>query len=482
MAESHSRLDAPTVCPDDRSDSVNTAVCPQFPRRFGQYELLEEVARGGMGVVFRARQVDLNRVVAVKMILDGHFADSGDVRRFLAEAEAAANLDHPGIVPIYEVGEFEGRKFFSMAFVRGESLAQRLARGPLDASAAARLVADVADAIDYAHRQGIIHRDLKPGNVLIDQREHYRVTDFGVAKQIRDDRDLTIQGELLGTPSYMPPEQASGSGEITFASDVYSLGAILYTALTGRPPFQSANQLDTIHQVMYDEVIPPRRLNSQIPRDLETITLKCLEKTPARRYQMASEVADDLRCFLSDQPISARPPGTFRVLGNWFRSNLLVASMSGITTLALTVGMVGLAYRCRMAMNEHASAVVELTEMKDRADQNSLLATMADMQRRDLERRWRLSESERLAYAAQGSSDATLAVLLATEACEQLGTDLETDSLARIVLEELLEDSPAAFELSRQSPSQLVAIGKEVAGREWTEAERKQFHIPSKRE
>ena len=257
-------------------------------RYFGDYELLRVIARGGMGVVYRARQVSLNRPVALKMILAGQLASNDDVKRFYLEAEAAANLDHPGIVPIYEVGQHKGQHFFSMGFVEGQSLAQRLADGPLPPREAAALMVKVAEAIEYAHGRGVIHRDLKPGNILLDRNGYPRVTDFGLAKKLQGDSGLTGSGQIMGTPSYMPPEQAGGKrGEVGPAADVYALGATLYALITGRPPFQAATAMDTVRQVISDEPIPPRRLNPAADRDIETICLKCLEKEPARRYASA---------------------------------------------------------------------------------------------------------------------------------------------------------------------------------------------------
>ncbi len=222
------------------------AVAPVRVRYFGDYELIREIARGGMGVVFHARQVSLNRPVAVKMILAGQLANEVEVKRFYIEAQAAANLDHPGIVPIIEVGQHEGQHYFSMAFVEGQSLSRRLAEGPLPPREAAALLAKVAEAIEYAHRRGVIHRDLKPGNILLDRDGNPRVTDFGLAKKLESDSGLTGSGQVMGTPSYMPPEQARGNrSEVGTAADVYALGATLYALLTGRPPFQAATAVET---------------------------------------------------------------------------------------------------------------------------------------------------------------------------------------------------------------------------------------------
>ena len=271
---------AGAVQPDDSS--------PPRVRYFGDYEIVRELARGGMGVVFLARQVSLNRPVALKMILAGQLANDTDVKRFYTEAEAAANLDHPGIVPIYEVGQHEGQHYFSMGFVEGQSLSQRLAEGPLPPREAAELMVKVAEAIEYAHRRGVIHRDLKPGNILLDRNGHPRITDFGLAKKLEGDSGLTGSGQIMGTPSYMPPEQAGGNrGEVGPAADVYALGATLYALATGRPPFQAASAMDTVLMLLSEEPVPPRRLNASIPRDLETIVLKCLEKDPRRRYGSA---------------------------------------------------------------------------------------------------------------------------------------------------------------------------------------------------
>ncbi len=301
--------DQPTAAVLGQDRSATPAASEPAPvRYFGDYEIIREIARGGMGVVFRARQVSLNRPVALKMILSGQLADDADVKRFYIEAEAAANLDHPGIVPIFEVGQHEGQHYFSMGFVEGQSLSQRLADGPLPPRRAAELIVKVAEAIEYAHQRGVIHRDLKPANILLDQAGHPRVTDFGLAKRLQGDSGLTGSGQIMGTPSYMPPEQAGGKrGAVGPAADVYALGATLYALVTGRPPFQAATPMDTVIQVISDEPVPPRRLNASIPRDLETICLKCLEKEPGKRYMSAAALAEDLRRYLAGEPIVARP-------------------------------------------------------------------------------------------------------------------------------------------------------------------------------
>jgi len=243
------------VLGQDPSATLN-ATEPNRVRYFGDYEIVREIARGGMGVVFQARQVSLNRPVALKMILAGQFANETDVKRFYTEAEAAANLDHPGIVPIYEVGQHEGQHYFSMGFVDGQSLSQRLVAGPLPARESADLIRRVSEVIEYAHRRGVIHRDLKPANILLDKDGNPRVTDFGLAKRIQGDSGLTGSGQIMGTPSYMPPEQAGGKrGEVGPTADVYALGATLYALVTGRPPFQAETVPSSV-QKMKDALVP----------------------------------------------------------------------------------------------------------------------------------------------------------------------------------------------------------------------------------
>lgn len=315
---------------------------------FGDYELLEEIGRGGMGVVYRARQVSLKRIVALKMILTGQLADDADVRRFHAEAQAAAKLDHAGIVTVFEVGKHEGHHYFSMAYVEGESLARQLAAGLPPPRRAAELIKKVAEAVSYAHVEGVIHRDLKPANILIDKTDQPRLTDFGLAKRVHGETgasatgDLTATGQVLGTPSYMPPEQASGQrGTVGPVSDVYSLGAVLYCMLTGRPPFQAATALDTLLQVLDQEPVPPRQLNSSVPRDLETICLKCLAKEPTKRYASARELVADLDRFLNGQPIQARPTTRRERVLKWMCRRPAAATLLGVSTAA-AVGMVAL--------------------------------------------------------------------------------------------------------------------------------------------
>jgi hypothetical protein len=292
----------------------------QLPSRFGDYELLEELGRGGMGIVYRARQLSLGREVAVKMMLRGPYATAADRDRFQAEAMAVAKLDHPHIVPVYEVGEIDGVPYFSMKYIAGETLSTKLADGPMPSREAASLLATVARTIHFAHTRGVLHRDLKPSNILLDESGEPHVTDFGLAKQLADHASLTRTGAVLGTPAYMAPEQAAGDrGHVGPASDVYSLGVILYHMLTGRPPFQGATPVDTVLMVLEQDPVPPRMLNPKADRDLEMICLRCLQKPSDLRYASAAALADDLQAYLNDESIAARSGRFAQVVAGWMR-------------------------------------------------------------------------------------------------------------------------------------------------------------------
>ena len=319
---------------------------------FGDYELLEEIARGGMGVVYRARQLTLNRTVAIKMILANRLATPAEVDRFRAEARTVARLHHPGIVGIHEVGEHEGQHYFSMDYVEGQSLANVVRDGPLPASRAAHYLRDIAQAVQHAHSQGVLHRDLKPSNILIDLADQPRVTDFGLARELTGRAEMTLSGQILGSPNFMPPEQAAGKrSRIGACGDVYSLGAILYQMVTGRPPFVAETLTATLHQVVNAEPIPPRTLNPGVPRDLETICLKCMEKEPARRYHSAQALAEEIERFLRDEPIQARPTSRAEKAWRWCRRKPALAGWTAVCLLLLVGGASGVLWQWRRAVD-----------------------------------------------------------------------------------------------------------------------------------
>lgn len=332
--------DAKTFVPTPESDTEEDPTAG-LPRVVGDYELQEVIGRGGMGIVYRAHQISLNRIVALKMILRGDFATPEDQLRFRTEAEAAARLSHPLIVPVYEVGEFAavhgalvggfGQPFFSMQFIEGHTLSQKLVNGPMPPREAATLLARICRAIDAAHQQGVLHRDLKPSNILIDNTGRPYVTDFGLAKQVSVKRPsthpdpeapsgITLSGAILGTPGYMAPEQAIGSrGIVGPKTDVYALGAILYAMQTGRPPFQAATAVDTVLLVLEQDPPPIRLLNPQADRDLAMIALKAMQKPIDLRYESAVELANDLEAFLAHEPITARSSHLGQVISRAFR-------------------------------------------------------------------------------------------------------------------------------------------------------------------
>jgi tRNA A-37 threonylcarbamoyl transferase component Bud32 len=312
-------------------------------RYFGDFELLEEIARGGMGVVWKARQTSLNRDVALKMIRAGALASPEEVQRFLREAEAAANLQHPNIVAIHEVGQHDGQHYFTMDYVAGRDLGALVEDGPLSPNQAAGYVKIIAEAIHFAHQRGILHRDLKPQNVLIDAADQPRITDFGLAKIMKDGSRLTQSGAIMGSPSYMPPEQAAGRhGDLGPASDVYALGAMLYELLTGRPPFRGATVLDTLLEVIEAEPVGPRRLKADIPPNLETICLKCLEKAPSARYPTARALSEELDRYLKGEPIHARPASAVRKAVSWARRH--PGALAGAAALVMVVLAFGVFY------------------------------------------------------------------------------------------------------------------------------------------
>jgi WD40 repeat protein/predicted Ser/Thr protein kinase len=333
--------------------------------------LLEEIARGGMGVVYKARQVSLDRLVAVKMILAGEFATPQFVQRFRTEASAAAVLHHPNIVAIHEVGVHAGQHFFSMDFVDGPSLATLVGHQPLPARRAAQYLKTIAAAIHYAHEQGILHRDLKPSNVLIDANDQPRITDFGLAKRLAGETSLTLSGQMVGSPNFMPPEQATAQhGKVGRYSDVYALGGILYHLLTARPPFQADSLEVIVSQVLTAEPVSPRMLIPTVPRDLETICLKCLEKDSSRRYASAQLLADELSRFLRGEPILARPVSRPEKLWRWCRRKPALATALGAVVLVAAVGFAGILTQWRRAEQQRRLA----DEQRLSAESSELLA------------------------------------------------------------------------------------------------------------
>lgn len=304
-------------------------------QRYGHYQLLEEVARGGMGVVFKAYDSKLQRSVALKMILNRNLASPEAIERFHAEAEAAAGLNHPGIVPIYDVGSREGQHYYAMAFVEGPVLSEELNRRRFSIDESVRLVLELSHAVGHAHDHGVVHRDLKPGNILLSASGQPRITDFGLAKRTDRAGDLSVDGQVLGTPGYMAPEQAAGDVERSGpAADIHALGAILYHLLTGHPPFRTA--LDSLACVLEQDPLPPRTLNRRVPRDLNVICMKCLSKDPADRYESAGELADDLQRYLEGELIQARPASVRRRLQRWGRHRPRLASVL-VTMIALYI-------------------------------------------------------------------------------------------------------------------------------------------------
>ncbi len=335
-----SRGDAPAA-PDGKKAARAAGMLGEL----GDYELLEEIGRGGQGVVFRARQKSLNRTVALKVISLGQWASKTHLKRFRLEAEAAARLEHPGIVPIHEVGERDGSCYFSMKFVEGGQLDEVVRHAPMSIRQAVELIVKVARTVHYAHEHGILHRDIKPGNILLDQKGEPHLTDFGLARLVETESTVTRTLDVLGTPSYMAPEQAVGNNTaVSRVTDVYGIGAVFYQLLTGQPPFAGGTTYETIKLLLDTEPRQPRLLNPKIDRDLSTICLKCLEKDPRRRYSSALALAEDLEHWLKHEPIQARRTGIVARSRKWVRRNPSIAVMAAML-LALAVPLAAIVWK-----------------------------------------------------------------------------------------------------------------------------------------
>ncbi len=346
------------------------------------YELREELGRGGWGVVYKAWQISLQRLVAVKVILHDDFASETDRERFANEARVLARLAHPHIVQVFDFGEHLGKPFFSMELLEGGSLAQKLAQAPFAPEVAAALIETLARTLEQVHQVGIVHRDLKPSNVLLTAEGIAKITDFGLSKTSTEDSHRTATGTILGTPSYMAPEQAAGDrSKVGPTADVYALGAILYEAVTGRPPFRAPTPWETIQQVLHQEPIPPRRLQPSLARDISTICLKCLEKDPHRRYPSARALAEDLRRFLDGKPISARPVSIPERLYRWGRRNPVVAALSGALATALVCGLLATSFlwiRTRTQRNRAETSLTRVFKVVDEALREATTPEMRD--------------------------------------------------------------------------------------------------------
>jgi WD40 repeat protein len=420
------------LCPSD--DGVSRSTPSGFEptaRRFADYELLSEIARGGMGVIHKARQISLNRLVALKMIATAQLASDSDIARFHVEAEAAAGLDHPNIVPIYEVGVHDGQHYFSMKLVESGSLAKQVPRMLEDPRAAARIMLSVARAVHAAHQHGVLHRDLKPSNILVDSHGEPLVSDFGLAKRAECDSQLTQSGVAIGTPSYMAPEQASGIHPVTTAVDVYGLGAVLYELLTGRPPFKAASAVATMRELAEKEPQRPRTINRQVNRDLETIALKALEKSPAKRFGSAEAFGDDLSRWLAGEPIEARRVTMPERALKWARRRPTIAALCGLIVLVASLGFAGVLWQWQNALINAALANAKELEAngarQDAERQRDKIRTTNEQLGDALERLRRTAYVANVNWAHRELEDANVGRALALLDAEQPSSPDSTD-------------------------------------------------------
>jgi eukaryotic-like serine/threonine-protein kinase len=390
----------PTVMKDELPPTSAESIRVRY---FGDYELVEEIARGGMGVVYKARQVSLKRTVALKMILAGDFSSPAMIQRFQTEAEAAARLEHPNIVPVFEIGAHEGHHYFSMGFVEGGSLTRAMTRGKFGSRRATELMMKVAQAVHHAHQRGILHRDLKPGNILLDATGEPHVADFGLAKLLEQDSALTQSFALMGTPSYMAPEQAAGEArQATTAVDIYSLGAIFYELLTGRPPFTGGSALEILVQAREREPAPLQSLSPEVDRDLGVICLKCLEKDPQRRYLSAAAFADDLDRWLSSEPIQARRTTLPERAWKWARRKPVLAGLVFALHLVALAGLIGILWQSGRASRQARRATDEARRANAEAENVRQESTRAENEL------WNARFSEARALRIAGGSGARI--------------------------------------------------------------------------
>jgi WD40 repeat protein/serine/threonine protein kinase len=404
-----------TLPPTRTGDSFAIRESERPIYKIGDYELLAPIAKGGMGIVYKARQISLNRIVAFKTIRDGRLSTDEQIARFRNEAQAAAALHHSNIVPVYEFGEIEGVHFISMEFVDGHSLADRVKKGPMDPVVAAGYLKEISKTIAYAHSRGFLHRDLKPSNILVDSAGRPRVTDFGLVKQFNAQSDLTGDGAFVGTPSYMAPEQSLSNCNVSPASDVYSLGAILYALLTGRPPFSSENDVDTLIQVRTKEPTAPKSINHNVPSDLELVCLKCLAKEPERRYMTADLLADDLERFLSGAPVGARSIRRWERAWLWSRRHPVGAASGALLVLLFSAWLVTLLAANSRLDHLNDSLATANTLLVQAVNEKDLAAVKA--------RELQLAAERQRAKAAE---------LLYVSDMQQAGTALRTGDIRRL--------------------------------------------------